>query len=149
MIFAALIPVIGEIIDKIFPDPAQANAAKLELMKLQIADKQFTENLEDQAQKRINDLQTAQIEVNKVEAASPNLFVSGGRPAVIWICAAGLAWQFFLLPVLNFILPVCHVAIPALPAMDLSELMPLLMSLLGVAGMRSFERVKGVIPKGR
>lgn len=87
----------------------------------------------------------AQIEVNKVEAASQNLFVAGWRPAVGWVCAAAYAYSFILQPFLLFFATILHwtVDIAQLPVLDMGELGVLLFGMLGLATARSYEKVKG------
>jgi len=120
----------GQLIDRLWPDPAQRDAAKLELFKLQQAGDLAVMAAE-------NSLVTKQIDVNMVEAASPNLFVSGWRPFIGWICGAGLAYQFLVYPILI-------ATIPKIVQLDMGTLLTLLGGLLGLAGMRTTEKIKGV-----
>ena len=95
----------------------------------------------------------AQIEVNKEQARSGSLFVAGPRPAVMWICAGGLAYQYILYPFLLWFWAVAQAAtwIPAgvvpPPAMDISLLLSLLLGLLGLSGFRTYEKQKGIDTK--
>ena len=84
-----------------------------------------------------------QIEVDKAEAASQNVFVSGWRPFVGWVCGSAFAWAFVLQPFGAFILSAMgkHVTLPTL---DLSTMMPVLLGLLGLGAMRSYEKVQAV-----
>ena len=92
--------------------------------------------------------QAAQIDVNKTEAASSSLFVAGWRPAIGWVCGFALAWQFVLAPLLGYAIALIAqfygVKVPALPVLDSSQLYPVLMGMLGLGGMRTFEKLKGV-----
>ena len=87
----------------------------------------------------------AQIEVNKVEAASQSLFVAGWRPFVGWCCGASYAYTFVLQPFLIFILTAAQVKvdIAQLPVLDMGELGVVLFGMLGLGAMRSWEKVKG------
>ena len=87
----------------------------------------------------------AQIEVNKVEAASQSLFVAGWRPFVGWCCGASYAYTFVLQPFLIFILTAAqvNVDIAQLPVLDMGELGVVLFGMLGLGAMRSWEKVKG------
>ncbi len=87
-IVAAVANIGGKVIDRIWPDPAQAAAAKLELLKMQ----QSGELAQLAAE---TDLAKGQLAVNAAEAANPSIFVSGWRPAVGWVCVLGLFTQFF------------------------------------------------------
>lgn len=133
----AFIPLIGTVLDKLFPDPAKANEAKLELLRLQ----QQGALAELDADVK---LALAQATTNTAEAANPSIFVSGWRPGAGWACVLGLVYQFLLQPLLPWLTAVCGVTVPELPAIDSATLTTLLMGLLGLGGLRTFERAKGV-----
>jgi hypothetical protein len=126
----------GKIIDRLWPDPAQRDAAKLELFKAQQAG-EFKEV--DQA----FELAKAQIGVNAAEAASPDMFVAGWRPFIGWVCGVGCAWNWVGLPLAVFALAVVGHPVALRPA-DLSEMMPLLLGMLGIGGLRTVEKLRGV-----
>lgn len=84
-----------------------------------------------------------QLDINKVEAANPKLFVSGWRPALGWVCGLACAWNWVGLPVVKLGLVVYGHPIELHPA-DVSEMMPILLGMLGLGGLRSYEKVKGV-----
>jgi hypothetical protein len=131
----ALIPLVGGIIDKVFPDADAAANAKLELMRLAQAGELAQLNAE-------TSLALGQINTNKVEAASASLFVAGWRPGAGWVCVAGLAYTFLGQPLLAWLSAVKGWPVPPLIAGD--TLMVLLTGLLGLGGYRSFEKAKGV-----
>jgi hypothetical protein len=83
----------------------------------------------------------AQAEINKIEAASGSLFVSGWRPAAGWCCVCGLYYTFILQPLLAWCAVNYKFAVP--PTIDMNVLMQLLFGMLGLAGLRSYEKVKG------
>lgn len=83
-----------------------------------------------------------QLEINKEEAKSPSFFVAGWRPFVGWVCGSGCAWNWVGLPILKSLLAIAGNTINVSPA-DLSEMLPLLLALLGLGGLRTFERVRG------
>ena len=87
-----------------------------------------------------------QLDINKVEAASPSLFVSGWRPALGWICGLACAWNWVGLPMAKLGLALGGVEI-ALDSADISEMMPILMGMLGLGGLRTYEKVSGVAAK--
>ena len=95
----------------------------------------------------------AQIEVNKVEAASSSVFVAGWRPAIGWIGAAAMAYQFLLYPMLLWIWTYLQGTgwipkeLQPPPVLDADQLWVILSGILGIAGMRSFEKTKGVAAK--
>ena len=87
------------------------------------------------------DLMKAQIEVNKVEAASSNLFVSGWRPFIGWTCGLGMFGNFITIPFANFVLALFEISI-VIPLVPLETMMPVLMGMLGLGAMRSFEKTR-------
>ena len=119
------------IVDKLVPDPQARAAAALEAAKLkQAGDFKDIEALLASDQ--------AQVEVNKIEAASPDFFTRGWRPGVGWVCVLGLLYQFLLRPFL--VTAGC-----AAPALDIESLMTLLFGVLGLGAYRTRERLAGVI----
>ena len=107
-----------------------------------VADKidDFTLDKAEKAQ-LIQDINKAQIEGNKVEANSNSLFVSGWRPFVGWTCGVALCYHFVLQPFLLFMLHSFGYQVD-LPIFDMSSLMTILAGLLGLGGLRSYEKVK-------
>jgi len=100
----------------------------------------FTLDKEEKAQ-LIQEINKAQIEVNKIEAGQTNLFVSGWRPFVGWTCGVALCYHFVLQPFLMFVL--LSIGKPMqLPVFDMSTLTTVLFGMLGLGGMRSFEKIK-------
>jgi hypothetical protein len=85
----AIVTVGSQLITRLFPDPAQAAAANLELTKMQMSG--------ELAQI------TGQLDINKVEAASTSVFVSGWRPFVGWVCGIGLGYVAIVEPIARFI----------------------------------------------
>jgi hypothetical protein len=117
-----------KLIERLFPDPAAQDAAKLELFKMQ-------QSGELAALASETELAKGQLEINKEEAKA--------GPFRGWTCGAGLAYNFVLRPLFTFVLE--YNGIPGeLPALDLSELMPLILGMLGLGGMRSWEKTKGL-----
>ena len=127
---------ILHIIDKLVPDPAQKAQMQLEAMKMSQAG-DFKE-LDAQLQRDL-----AQIAVNQAEASSPDLFKSGWRPSVGWICSAGLGIQFIVAPLASWGAALAGHPI-AFPTLDIGTLLTLLGGLLGLGTLRTTEKVKGV-----
>jgi hypothetical protein len=131
----------GKIIDRLWPDPAQAAQAKLELVRMQ-------QSGELQEMATIAGLDLAQIEVNKVEAASNSVFVAGWRPFIGWVCGVSLA--LYYIP--RFILGMgfwCYTAwgaqsLPPLPEMGVADVLGLVATMLGSSLIRMREKEKGV-----
>lgn len=100
----------------------------------------FTLDKEEKAQ-LIQEINKAQIEVNKIESGSSSLFKSGWRPFVGWTCGVALCYHFVLQPFLTFVL--FSIGKPMeLPVFDMSTLTTVLFGMLGLGGMRSFEKIK-------
>ena len=117
----------SKLIDKLIPDPAAKDAARLELMKLQQSGELAA--------------MTAQTEINKVEAASSSIFVSGWRPAIGWVCALAMCYQYLVRPFITAFYPALTV-----PGLD-ENLWQLMMGMLGLGGLRTFEKVNNVAAK--
>lgn len=106
--------------------------------------------LEIEAAKVDAQIATGQMEVNKVEAASSSVFVAGWRPAIGWIGAASMAYQFLVYPMMVWLWTFLQAkawipsALQAPPMLDTNALWVVLSGMLGIAGMRTVEKVKGV-----
>jgi len=120
------------LITRIFPDPSQAASAKLELIKLQQSGELAS--------------MTAQTDINKAEANNTSLFVSGWRPAIGWVCALALFYQYLLKPLSGVLAGLFGIVLPPLPGLD-DNLWQLMMGMLGMGGLRTFEKVQGVATK--
>lgn len=142
LLIGPLLEIGKGIVNRLFPDPAQAAAAQLELLKMA-----QTGELAQLAAEA--DIAKAQLAVNAAEAASGNAYASSWRPTVGYICCAGLGYTFLLQPLLPWFAAVFGLVVPPLPALDTNVLMTLLLGMLGIGGMRSAERMKGVIPPGK
>ena len=89
----------------------------------------------------ISEINKAQMEVNKVEAGHTSIFVAGWRPFTGWVCSVALCYHFVIQPLLTFILYSFGNEI-VLPTFDMGTLTTVLLGMLGLGGMRSFEKVK-------
>jgi len=108
-----------------------------------VEDKDLKTKLESELKSQIISLDLAQAQANIEQAKHPSIFVSGARPSIMWICAFGLGWQFVFQPIAIWIVALSGSAI-ALPDIQTEGLLTLTLSLLGLGGMRSFEKSKGV-----
>jgi len=129
---SAVAGLLNTAIDKIWPDPAAKATAEALLMKAQ-------------ADAAIASVQQ-QIDINKIEAASSNVFVSGWRPFVGWACGGAFAAHFILLPLLNWLIELFGHSAIVIP-FDMATLSTVLMGMLGLGTMRSVERLAGVARK--
>jgi Protein of unknown function (DUF3154). len=127
---------ISKVIDRVWPDPQQAAAAKLEMFKMQQAGefKEIDTDLQ---------LMLGQLEVNKAEASSGNWYAASWRPTIGYICCLALAGQFIAHPIVMWYVAYAHLNI-SIPAFDFGPLMTIVLSLLGVGGLRTLEKIKGV-----
>lgn len=119
------------IIDRLFPDPAAKAAAELELLKMT----------------QSGDLQVilAQLAINAKEAESTSVFVAGWRPFVGWTCGVGLAYATIFHNLLEWLAVIRSWPLP--PAVDTDTLLYVLGAMLGIGGLRTLEKVKGVAAK--
>ena len=83
--------------------------------------------------------QMAQTEINKVQAGHRSIFVAGARPFLMWVCGIGLLFAFVLNPILEWIAP-----LRGSPELPLDAMMELTIAMLGLAGLRTVEKLKGV-----
>ena len=108
-----------------------------------VGDKDLKVKLEAELNKELISLDLAQAQANIEQAKHPSIFVSGARPAIMWVCCFALAWQFIFAPILSWGFALWY-PIVVLPTLETQALMTLLMSLLGLGGMRTAEKWKGV-----
>lgn len=133
----AILEIGGKLIERLFPDPRKADEAKLELLKMQ-------QNGELAQLASDTELAKGQLAVNAAEAASGSTFVAGWRPAIGWICAVGLFYDFLLQPLLPWLISlVIGKPVSPLPPLAGETLMTLLFGMLGLGGLRTVEKVKG------
>jgi hypothetical protein len=118
------------IISRIFPDPAQADQAKLELLKLQQSGELAS--------------MTAQTDINKEEAKSTNWFVAGARPFILWICGFAMLYCTLIEPILRFVATVLYGYTGAFPVIDSNFTMQVMFGILGLGAMRSYEKKNNV-----
>ena len=108
-----------------------------------VADKDLKVKLQHELETAIHSANLAQLEVNKAEAAHKSVFVAGWRPFVGWVCGVALAYHFILAPLLQFSFALAGME-QELPEFDFSQLSTVLMGMLGLGGLRTFEKMKGV-----
>jgi hypothetical protein len=141
-VWDTVISPIVSIINKVVPDKAAAAAAVAQLQSM---------TLQGQLQDEFLQLQSVtsnQTDVNKVEAASSSMFVAGPRPAIMWVCALALFYQYLVRPIATGMALIASHPIPApgLPGID-DNLYQLMFALLGLGAMRSYDKTKGIETK--
>jgi|TARA_A100000172_G_scaffold50120_1_gene31510 hypothetical protein len=129
-LISAVLPSVMEVAGRFLPEDKEKRAA---------AEREIQAKLTDS----LAQVDLAQLGINKVEAAHRSMFVAGWRPFIGWTCGVALMYTYVLQPILVFGLAQAGYLIE-LPKMDLGELMPVLMGMLGLGGLRSWEKVKGV-----
>ena len=129
-IVSALLPSAGKVIDRLVPDKNAAAKAKQEL--------------EAEMIKAATKANLAQLEINKVEAGHRSIFVAGWRPFIGWTCGVAMAWHFVGVPITLFVAAWIGADIPELPQFDMESLMTVLLGMLGLGGLRTYEKKQGV-----
>ena len=108
-----------------------------------VEDKDLKTKLNAELKQQMISLDIAQAQANIEQAKHPSIFVAGARPAIMWICALGLGWQFILAPISSWIIITWYPMV-TLPMLETGELTSLVLALLGLGGMRTAEKWKGV-----
>ncbi len=108
-----------------------------------VADKDLKQKLEHELKTELHRANMAQIEVNKEEAKHRTVFVAGWRPFTGWVCATALAYHFILEPVIVFVLALYSIQL-TLPQFDMASLLTVLMGMLGLGGLRTYEKKQGL-----
>ena len=140
---------VGSIIEAVGKVAGDLITTDKEKMEMEVEQRKL--DLEEKRIDQATDL--AQIGVNKVEAESPSLFVAGWRPAIGWIGVLAMGYQFLAYPLFQWAWKYLQAMgwIPAgmepPPVLDADQLWVILSGILGIAGMRSFEKTKGVASK--
>jgi hypothetical protein len=126
----SILPIIGDVIGRFLPKDKEARA-------------KAEREIEQQLATHLAKIDLAQLDINKQEAAHRNIFVAGWRPFIGWSCGLALAWTYVATPILQFILAQTG-HLMDLPVLDMSQMMPVLMGMLGLGGLRTFEKFNGV-----
>lgn len=128
-VIPSLIDIGSKILDRVIPDKAAAEAAKLELLKA-AQDQEFA-------------LSLGQIETNKEEAKHQSIFVAGWRPFIGWTCGIGVCWNFLGYPMATWAATLWLSDFTP-PALISDNLLELTLAMLGMAGLRSWEKYKQI-----
>lgn len=126
----ALIGPVTSLLDKFIPDAGERDRLAHEIATM--------------SERHAQELAKGQLEVNKTEAAHKSMFVAGWRPFVGWTCGLALFWHFLGLPVTLFVTAYTGTELPTLPTFDMQSLMTVLLGMLGLGGLRTFEKTKGI-----
>ena len=126
----SLIQPVSKILDKAIPD--------------QDLKRKLSHEIATMSEKHAQELALAQINVNAAEAASGSLFKGGWRPCIGWICGVAFGYHFVLQPVIIFVVALIGIEIPDLPKFDMNTLLTVLAGMLGIGGLRTYEKQKGL-----
>ena len=124
-----LLPIVGDVLDRFFPNKEARAQAQREI--------------EERLTNHLANIDLAQIQVNQQEAAHRNLFVAGWRPFVGWSCGLALFYTYLAQPVITFVLMQQGQYVD-LPPVYLGAMMPVLLGMLGLGGLRSWEKARGI-----
>ena len=119
------IKAIGNIVDEVFTSEDERNQAKISIQKIEAR------------------LKEKQMDINAVEAGHRSIFIAGWRPALGWISALSVGYVYLFQPFIVMGLKIAGSDVE-LPTLDLSQLMPLILGMLGLGGLRTIEKAKGV-----
>jgi|TARA_R110000787_G_scaffold30702_4_gene82167 hypothetical protein len=128
--FQALIGPVTGLLDKVIPDADLKEKLAHEIATM--------------AERSAHESAMAQMEINKAEANHKSLFVAGWRPACGWVTVIALAYHFIVAPLILFGVAVAGVEIPELPTFDMDSLMTILLGMLGLGGLRTVEKTRGL-----
>lgn len=131
-----LIPAITQILDKLIPDPQAKAQAQLDLARMvqtgELAELDF-----------FKQVAVSQAATNTAEASRGG-FHGGWRPFIGWVCGAGFAYQYLVRPMLPWTMSLFGVSAPAMPELETGEIMGLVFGMLGLGGLRTYEKRKGI-----
>lgn len=102
------------------------------------------EQFESQMLVAMTNLVQGQLEINKQEAQHSSIFVAGWRPGIGWICGAALGWNFIIQPIGSWAAFISGVDLAGMPTLDTGELTTILLGMLGLGGLRTYEKRLGV-----
>lgn len=137
----ALLELGKSAIDKIWPDPIK-RAEQYQALE------QLRQNGEIERLHAEVSLIVGQLDINKIEAAHPSIFVAGWRPAIGWVGAIAMGYTYVVEPMARFVGTVFFDYNGAYPVLDLSGLWPIIAGMLGIAGLRSWDKSNDKETKG-
>ncbi len=123
-LIGGVLSVAKPVLEHFFPDPAKRYEFEMAMRQLDLTQMQ------------------GQMQINQIEAANPNIFVSGWRPAIGWVGVFGLFYQFVIAPIAIYVLAIVDPGI-TLPNIGGAELISLVVALLGIGAMRSYDKMQG------
>ncbi|MEM6681822.1 MAG: 3TM-type holin [Pseudomonadota bacterium] len=109
-----------------------------------VKDKDLAEQLKHEIAMQDFKLASQQIEVNVMEAQHKSIFVAGWRPWIGWVCGVAIAYTFIGAPFISYAVSIFAPDIPPPPQLETDQIFELVLAMLGMSGLRSFEKIKGV-----
>ena len=125
-------PILKPLIDRI-PDKNERARAQ-EAIEVQMLD-------------AMSGLVEGQLRINEQEAKHSSIFVAGWRPAIGWICGIALGWNFILQPIASWVAFMAGMDLADMPKLEVGDLMTILLGMLGLGGLRTYEKKLGVARK--
>lgn len=136
-----LAPAVGPIVDNLvdrIPDPNKRQEAK--------------EEFEKQLLNAVNQASLAQTKINEIETEHKSIFIAGWRPFIGWVCGIGILWAFIVQPISVWTIQVWGDKAVwlndkgdyILPIINSEGLFQLVLAMLGMGGLRTFEKMRGV-----
>lgn len=127
----SLVETVGKVIDSVHTSEEEKGQIKIKLQELE------------------NEINAKQMDINLADAQSTATDISGilqrsWRPLIGFSAALAIFFEFVLKPFIVFFLGVFNIEVGELPQMNMEQLMPLVMALLGMAGLRTFEKSKNI-----
>ena len=128
-LISSVLPLVGDVVKRFLPEDKEERA-------------KAEREIEAQLMKHLSSIDVAQLEINRAEALHRSVWVAGWRPFTGWSCGIALAYSYVLQPILVFIMAQTGTLV-TLPTMNIGEMMPVLMGILGLGGLRTYEKYKG------
>ena len=128
-IVASLVGPVTGLLDKFIEDKDQKN--------------QLAHEISTMAERHAQELAKGQLEINKAEAQSRNVFIAGWRPFLGWTMGFAMAYNYVIQPIAIFVLGQLDYLV-TLPALDMTEMMPVLLGMLGLGSLRTKEKKIGI-----
>lgn len=128
-----LAPLIGPIVNKVvdrIPNPNERAQAK--------------EELEKELLDAVTQASLQQTKINEIEAGHKSVFVAGWRPFIGWVCGVGILWSFIIQPIAVWGIKAFGDSTIVLPVIETDGLYQLVLAMLGMGGLRTFEKMRGV-----
>jgi len=116
---------VANVVDQFMETPDEKRSAEIVMRKLQLKPDEF------------------QVGINKIQAAHRSLFIAGPRPFMMWVCGFGFACHFIIFPIAEWIATLTGNPVP-MPDIDTGALISIAMALLGLGGLRSWEKSRGL-----